>query len=68
MDDFSRYSDLALAVARSVIAEFGLDQRGLDDISVFNCVLKSIVNFEKESYSTSGQQKHGRRSARRSKK
>jgi hypothetical protein len=37
---------MALAVTRKVVNEFELDQRGLDEVAVFNVVLKSIVEYE----------------------
>jgi hypothetical protein len=47
--DFDRCSDMALVVTRKVVNEFELDQRGLDEIAVFNVVLKAIIEYERIS-------------------
>jgi len=45
-DGFAKTSDAALRATRAIMAEFSLSDLGLDDIAVFNVVLKAMVTTD----------------------
>lgn len=46
--EFAKKSDAALRVTRAVMAAFGIENLGADEVEVFNVVLKALVVADKE--------------------
>jgi hypothetical protein len=44
--DFNRCSDMALMITRKLVSEFEPDQRGHDEATVFNAILRTVIDYE----------------------
>lgn len=42
-EEFAEKSDVALRITRAIMSELSLGDFGLDDVAVFNVVLKAMV-------------------------
>lgn len=51
-EKFTRLSDQALRMTNALMIDLELAERGLDEVPVFNAVMKALVNSEIESEPT----------------